>query len=100
MSHTTRQLLDSPDFHRLVRRRWTVSLVLTAALFLVYYGFILLVALDRALLARRIGAVTTLGIALGVGVIVISWLLAVGYAQWAKRIHDPAVEEIRRRLEP
>jgi uncharacterized membrane protein (DUF485 family) len=100
MSHTPRQLLESPDFHRLVRRRWTVSLVLTAALFLAYYGFILLVALDRTLLARRIGEVTTLGIALGVGVIVVSWLLAVVYARWAKRVHDPAVEALRGRLQP
>lgn len=67
MRNSARQLLDSPEFQRLVARRWAVSLALTAALFAAYYGFILLVALDPALLARRIGAVTTLGIPLGVG---------------------------------
>lgn len=99
MSQSARQLLDSPDFRRLVTRRWAVSLALTAALFLAYYGFILLVALDPALLARRIGAVTTLGIPLGVGVILVAWVLTAVYVVWANRVYDPAVERLRGSLE-
>ncbi len=80
-------------------RRWAVSLALTAALFAAYYGFILLVALDQALLARRIGAVTTLGIPFGVGVIVVAWALTAIYVLWANRVYDPAVERLRDSLE-
>ena len=46
----SRALLDSPAFRRLVSVRWTISLALTCALFILYYGYILLIAVDRALL--------------------------------------------------
>lgn len=98
MAMTPRQLLDSEEFRRLVARRWLVSGALTAALFLVYYGFILLIALDKELLARRIGEVTTLGIPLGVGVIVVAWLLTVVYVRWANRSYDPVVDRLKREL--
>ena len=94
-----RKVLDSPDFQRLVTRRWTISLLLTAALFLAYYGFILLVALDKELLARKIGAVTTLGIPLAVAVIVVAWALTAIYVWWANRAYDPAVDRLKKRLE-
>ena len=94
----TRQVLDSPELRQLVVRRWTVSLLLTAALFVAYYGFILLVALDKTLLARRVGAVTTLGIPLAVAVIVIAWALTAFYVWWANRAYDPAVDELKRQL--
>jgi uncharacterized membrane protein (DUF485 family) len=92
-----RRVLDSPDFRRLVTRRWTISLLLTAALFVAYYGFILLVALDKELLARKIGAVTTLGIPLAVAVIVVAWALTALYVAWANRGYDRAVDELKRR---
>ena len=93
------QVLDSPAMHRLVRRRWTISLLLTATLFAAYYGFILLVALDKGLLARRLGAgVTTLGIPLAVAVIVAAWALTAIYVWWANRAYDPAVDALKRTL--
>jgi uncharacterized membrane protein (DUF485 family) len=61
MSAVARAVLDSPEMRRLGARRWAISLLLTAALFVAYYGFVLLVALDKDLLARRVGVVTTLG---------------------------------------
>jgi uncharacterized membrane protein (DUF485 family) len=95
----TRALLASPELRSLVRRRWTISLLLTAALFTAYYGFILLVALQRDLLSRRVGAVTTLGIPLGAAVIVVAWALTAAYVVWANRAYDPAVDHLRARLE-
>jgi uncharacterized membrane protein (DUF485 family) len=94
-----REVLESPELRRLVSRRWAISLALTAALFVAYYGFILLVALDKETLARRVGAVTTLGIPLAVAVIVIAWVLTAIYVVWANRAYDPAVDRLRRRLE-
>jgi uncharacterized membrane protein (DUF485 family) len=94
-----RELLDSPEFHHLVARRWRVSLVLTACLFVLYYGYILLIATDKALLARRIGEVTTIGIPLGAGVIVGAWALTAIYVAWANRVYDAEVARLRQRLE-
>jgi uncharacterized membrane protein (DUF485 family) len=75
-----------------------VALLLTLALFVVYYGFILLVATQRELLASRVGEVTTLGIVLGVAVLVIAWVLTAAYVVWANRNYDPEVQRLRDRL--
>jgi uncharacterized membrane protein (DUF485 family) len=92
---TRRALLDSPEFHRLVARRWRVSLVLSALLFVLYYGYIVLIASNRALLSRRIGEVTTLGIPLGAAVIVGAWLLTAVYVWWANRHYDSEAARLR-----
>jgi len=94
-----RELLDSPEFHRLVAKRLRVSLVLTACLFVLYYGYILLIATDKAFLARRIGEVTTLGIPIGAGVIVGAWVLTAVYVAWANRAYDTEVARLRRAAE-
>ena len=96
---TTRQQLDSAEFRHLVRRRWRISLLLTALLFLTYYGYILLVAITRAFLSRRIGTFTTLAIPVGAAVIVIAWVLTAAYVVWANRHYDAEVARLRRQIE-
>jgi len=96
MNQPRRQVLDSPAFKRMVAKQWTVSLVLTAALFAIYYGFIALVALNTPLLAQRVGESTTIGILLAVAVIVLSWVLTAIYVAWANRVHDPQVRDLKR----
>ena len=53
-----------------------MSLVLTALLFVLYYGYIILIATNRALVSRRLGETMTWGIPMGAAVIVwlVSWL--------------------------
>lgn len=98
MSQTTKQMLESAAFRRLVVRRWTVSLALTVTLFVTYYGYILLVALNKPLLARRVDGATTLGIPLGIGVIVVSWVLTALYVVWANRVYDREVARLTGQL--
>jgi uncharacterized membrane protein (DUF485 family) len=90
-----RALLDSAEFHHLVASRWRVSLVLSALLFVLYYGYIIVIATNRALLSRRIGEVTTLGIPLGAAVIVGAWLLTAVYVIWANRRYDAEAARLR-----
>ena len=99
MDASARRLLESREFQRLVTRRWRVSLALTACLFVLYYGFILLVGLNKPLLATRIGAVITLGIPLGMAVIVGAWLLTAVYVVWANRRYDAEVRALQAQLE-
>ena len=98
MHKTTQELLASSEFRHLVSRRWRVSLVLTASLFVLYYGYILLIATNKALLSRRIGEVTTIGIPLGAAVIVGAWALTGVYVLWANRAYDPEVARLREHL--
>jgi len=95
MKQAARQVLDSPAFKRMVVRQWTASIVFTTALFAIYYGYIALVALDKALLARRVGEATTLGIPAGVAVIIASWALTAVYVLWANRAHDSDVRHLK-----
>jgi uncharacterized membrane protein (DUF485 family) len=93
-----RDLLDSSDFRELVARRWRVSLLLTAVLFVIYYGYIILIAVNRPFVSRRIGEVTTIGIPLGAAVIVGAWALTAIYVVWANRRYDPDAARLRDRL--
>ena len=89
------RLLESPAFKQLVVRRWRVSLLLTAALFVLYYGYILLIALNKPLVSTRIGAATPVGIPLGAAVILGSWALTAIYIYWANRHYDGEVARLR-----
>jgi uncharacterized membrane protein (DUF485 family) len=76
--------------------RWRVALGLTAAMVLLYFGFILLVAYGRALLAIQVVPGLTLGILLGALVIVVSWVLTWIYVRWAATHYDPKVRTLDR----
>src|SRR5688572_13549567 len=88
-------LLESPAFRDLVVRRWRVALALTAALFVMYYGYILLIALNKPFVSIRIGGTTPIGIPLGAAVILGSWALTAVYIAWANRRFDPEVARLR-----
>jgi uncharacterized membrane protein (DUF485 family) len=92
------RLLASPAFHNLVARRWRISLILTAALFVLYYGYILLIALNKPFVSIRIGGATPLGIPLGAAVIVGSWALTALYIAWANRYYDREAARLRNEL--
>ena len=94
----SRALLASPEFRRLVSSRWRISLTLTTLLFLLYYGYILLIAIDRGFVSQRIGTTTTLGIPLGAAVIVGAWILTAAYVTWANRRYDAEVARLRSRV--
>lgn len=98
MNKSVREVLDAPEFHRLVARRWRISLVLTACLFALYYGYILLIATQKAFLSQRIGETVTLGIPIGAAVIVGAWVLTAAYVVWANRYYDREVSRLRSRI--
>jgi uncharacterized membrane protein (DUF485 family) len=95
---SVRDVLDSPEFRGLVARRWRVSIILSSLLFLLYYGYIILIATNPHLLSRRIGASTTVGILMAAAVIGGAWMLTAAYVVWANRHYDPEVARLRRRL--
>ena len=95
MQKTTQEILESPGFKRLVRDRWMVSTILTICLFVLYYGFILLIAYNKPFMGQRVGEITTLGIPMAVGVIILAWILTCVYVAWANRSHDAHAGRLR-----
>ena len=89
------EVLESPDFKRLVSMRWKVSAVLLVLLFVTYYGYVLLLGTNKELVSQKIGEVTTLAIPLGVAAIVIAWVLTAVYVAWANKSYDPEVERLK-----
>jgi uncharacterized membrane protein (DUF485 family) len=92
------EIIESKDFKRLVAKRWSVSMVLLAILFVTYYGYILLVATNKELVSQKIGEVTTLAIPLGIAAIVVAWVLTAFYVAWANKSYDPEVERLKGEL--
>jgi uncharacterized membrane protein (DUF485 family) len=88
------EVLQSKEFKDLVAKRWSISLILTFLMLFVYFGFILVLAFDKPLLAQKIGEHVTLGIPIGVGVIVFAWILTGIYVRWANTVYDSEVHRI------
>ena len=74
---TISAITADPKFQELVRTRNSLALILSIIMMAVYLGFIFLVALDKPLLATKFGGGTTtsLGIVLGLVVIVAAIIL-------------------------
>ena len=68
--------------------RWKVAIALTGAMIVLYFGFVMLIAFDKPLLGRLLAPGLSLGIVLGAGVIVCSWLLTWIYVRWANTRYD------------
>ena len=86
----------NPKYHQLVSMRSSYSIIMTILVMVVYYGYILLVAFNKEWLATKIGAgmVTSIGIPLGVGVIVITIILTNIYVRRANTEFDSLNSEI------
>jgi len=88
----------SDSLRALARRRWRVALGYTAAIVVVYFGFVLLIAFDKPLMGSLIRPGLSLGILLGAVVIVLAWLLTWGYVRWANRHYDAELSRAREEL--
>lgn len=87
---------DQLDLDELAGRRLRVAATLTAAMLVVYFGFILLIAFNKSLLGERVTSGLSLGILLGVIVVLVTWVLTWIYVGWANRKYEPEVRRLRR----
>ena len=98
MAKTAKEIVQSERFKALMRKRWSVSIVLTVLLFIIYYGYILIVGYGKEFLGMKVGVYTNYGIILGVLVIVLSWALTGIYVIWANNVYDKEVDAIKKEL--
>ena len=89
------RIASHPRYLELKSKRTSFGWWLTLAGMLAYYGFILLVAFDKPLLSQKIGSgVTTLGMPIGVAVIVFTIIITWVYIRRANGEFDSLTEQI------
>jgi uncharacterized membrane protein (DUF485 family) len=96
MAANALEIEKNPKFKELVATRkslgWTLSLVMLA----IYFGFVLLVAFDKPLLGTPLfnGSVATIGIPIGLFVIISAFLLTGIYVVKANARYDELTRQI------
>ena len=91
----TTRILRDPKYQELKSKRSRFGWWLALAMMVVYYGFILLVAFNKPFLATRLGeGVTTIGMPLGLAVIVFTIVITGIYVHRANGEYDALTEQI------
>ena len=84
-----------PKYQELRSKRNRLGLIFTLLMLVVYYGYIGLIAFDKEFLAMPIGAgVTSLGIPIGMGVIVFTIVITAIYVRRANGEFDTLTKDI------
>ncbi len=92
------KVLNSPEFKTIVKSKNSISIFLTILVFFIYFGFILLLAYGKDFLSQKFYGPITVGIPIGIGVIVLSWILTGLYVAWANKKYDEKVANLREKL--
>ena len=88
-------IASDPRFLKFVAKRNNYSVIMTILGAVAYYGFILLVAFNKEFLGQKMGAgVTTIGVPIGVGVIVFTIIITWIYVRRANGEFDDEANEI------
>ncbi len=89
-------IMENPKFKELVRSRSAFAWTLSIVMLLVYQGFVLLVAYDKEFLAQPLfpGSTTTIGIPIGLGVIVFAFIVTGIYVVRANSHYDEMTREL------
>lgn len=89
------RIARDPKYQELRAKRTRLGWILTAAMMVVYYGFILLVAFNKPFLSQRLGeGVMTMGIPIGFGVIVFTIVITAYYVNRANAEFDTLSEAV------
>jgi uncharacterized membrane protein (DUF485 family) len=75
--------------------RWKMAILLTTAMMVVYFGFILLVAFNKPLLGTPVTGGLSIGMLLGILVIITAWALTWVYVRWANTHYDASLRGLR-----
>ncbi len=86
---------SNPKFQELVSARRSLGWSLTALMIVIYFGFIVLIAFDPKFLSALIGGgVMTIGIPVGLFVIVAAFVLTGIYVARANATYDALTQQI------
>jgi uncharacterized membrane protein (DUF485 family) len=91
------RIARNPKYQELKAKRSSFGWWLTLLMMIVYYGFILLVAFNKSFLSQRLGeGVMTVGMPIGLGVIVFTIVITGIYVRRANSEFDALAEEVNK----
>ncbi|MCX7162667.1 MAG: DUF485 domain-containing protein [Rhodocyclales bacterium] len=90
------RIQKNPKFMKFVNLRNNYAIVLTILMMIAYYGYILLVAFNKQFLASKVavGATMSIGIPMGIGVLVFTIVITAIYVRRANSEFDDMKDEI------
>jgi uncharacterized membrane protein (DUF485 family) len=94
-----RQAQDSPEFTELRRRFRRFAVPMTVAFLAWYLLYVLLSTYAHGFMATKVFGNVNIGILLGLGQFVTTFLITQLYVRHAGRSTDPVADEMRNRLE-
>lgn len=93
------KIKSNPNYQKLVSTRSTYGWTLTWIMMVVYYGFVVLIAFDKELLATKMGAgVMTWGMPIGLFVIIFTVIITGIYVRRANSEFDDLTAQIRKEV--
>ncbi|MCJ2049531.1 DUF485 domain-containing protein [Methylobacterium sp. J-070] len=90
------RIARTPEFQQLVAERTRFGWTLTILMLVVYFGFIGLIAFDKSLLAVKVGGTASLGLFMGVFVILFAFALTGVYVARANTRFDALSAALKR----
>jgi len=92
---TIEQIKNNPKFQKLVKERSAFAWKLSIAMLVVYYAFILVIAFSPATLGASMGGIMTVGIPIGIAIIVFAFALTGIYVKRANGEFDELTQQIK-----
>jgi uncharacterized membrane protein (DUF485 family) len=95
-SQQLERVQGDPRYQALIRQKTRLNWSLSAAMLVIYYGFVLLVAFAPGVLGQSLsGGATSVGMLAGVGVILLSLALTGIYVYRSNKHLDPLNEQVK-----
>jgi uncharacterized membrane protein (DUF485 family) len=95
VDYATERIQRNPKYQELKSKRNGFGWLLSILMLIVYYGYIGLVAFDKSLLAKPMGSgVTTIGMPIGMAVIIFTVVITGIYVRRANGEYDRLTREI------
>ena len=95
-SEVYERMRGNPKFRELVTKRGRFATVMTLAVLILFYGYVLVVAFSPLILGKpvRPGSMLTVGVAVELGLFVILWVLTGLYAHKANTEFDALTQQV------
>jgi uncharacterized membrane protein (DUF485 family) len=89
----------SEDFTKLRKNHRSFVFPLSAAFLIWYFGYVLLAAYAPAFMATPVFGAVNIGLVLGLGQFVTTFVVTAWYVNHANKVHDPLAEKIYSKIE-